>query len=338
MAGVATFRLMLLFDGLHSFGRSVCRLRVLTPDGDSPRVVVATHLADGPGASVVNDFEVLIASVVSDFGEQPTRWLLHCPAPERPPDPDDPSWIEGSLDGEPGSEPEWRNISRVEAEAITDLDLSTADTEPATIVALAPDRELLQELAQTPEPERLPGEYLRAVPVTALPFPHGAFRCPHHQRFLGLARLYDDLDRTVAGAHWYLTLTSDDFAQCPFHQCDWRKVADISVAILESLTPTATHDDLMVACAAQALPKQEVEGLLSLFTFPIDWTPDSPTVTNGQHRLCALRAAGAERCVVDTNGQRPYGTPPASVEAAACAALASYWIRRTAMASHEHER
>jgi hypothetical protein len=278
----------------------------------------------------MNDLEVLVASVASDFGEQPTRWLLHFPAPERPPNPDDLSWTEASFSSETGSEPEWRKISRVEAEAISGLDLSTADTEPATIVALASDRELWRELALAPEPERLPGEHLRVLPVTALPFPHGPFRCPHNQRFLHLARTYDDLERTVVGAHWYLTLSSEDFAQCPFHQCDWRKVADTSVAILDSLATNATHDDLVAACSEQALLKQELEGLLSLFTFPIDWTPGSPTVTNGQHRLCALRAAGAEQCVVDTDGQGLHGTPATSVGAAACAALASYWIGRTA--------
>jgi hypothetical protein len=323
--------LMLSFDGLYCFGRSVCRLRVLSSDDGSPRVVLATHLDDAPGASIVNDFEVLVASVVSEFGEQPTRWLLHFPAPERPPDPDDPSWTEASVG--PDSDPEWRHISRVEAASITGLDLSTADTEPATIAALAGDRELLRELAQVPEPERLPGEHLQALPVAALPFPHGPFRCPHNQRFLELARTYDDLERTVVGAHWYLTLSPEDFARCPFHQCDWRKVADRSVAILDSLAPDATHDDLVAACSEQDLQEQELEGLLSLFTFPIDWTPGSPSVTNGQHRLCALRAAGAEKCVVDTNGQRLHGTPAGSVEAAACAALASYWVDRTASTS-----
>jgi hypothetical protein len=295
-------------------------------------------LDDAPGASIVNDFEVLVASVGADFGEQPTRWLLHFPAPERSPDSDDLSWTEAVLGDEPDGEPEWRYISQAEAATITGLDLSAADTEPATIAALAGDRELLRELAQIPEPERLPGEYLRSLPVVALPFAHGPFRCPHNQRFLDLARMYDDLERTVVGAHWYLTLTPEDFAQCPFHQCDWRKVADTSVAIIDSLAPGATRDDLIAACSEQDLQGQELEGLLSLFTFPIDWTPGTPSVTNGQHRLCALRAAGAEECVVDTDGQRPYGTPAASVEAAACAALASYWVERTATGPCKRER
>jgi hypothetical protein len=175
---------MVLYDGLHCFGRSVCRLRVLVRGGDSPRVVLATHLDDAPGASVMNDFEVLVASVESTFGQQPTRWLLHFPDRESPPDRDDPSWTEGWLDGELGGEPGWRRVSRVEAEEIAGLDLSTADTEPASIVALAGDRELLRKLAKTPERERLPGEHLRVLPVSALPFPHGPFRCPHHKRFI----------------------------------------------------------------------------------------------------------------------------------------------------------
>jgi hypothetical protein len=327
---------MLLFDGLYVFGCSICRLRVLTPQSKDPRrVVLATDLADAPGASIVNGFEVLAESVISNFGEQPTRWLLHFPAVETPPGFDDPSWIDVVPAKEPASTPDWHKISRVEAEAITGLDLSTADTEPATIAALAGKAVLLREHAQAPEPERLPAEYLRIVPVAALPFPHHPFRCPHRQRFLDLAKLYDDHEWVVAGAHWYLTLMSDDLAQCEFHRCDWRRVADASVAILESLSPTATRGDLMDACSAQRLQSPELEGLLSIFTEPIDWTPGSPTVTNGQHRLCALSAAGAERCVVDTNGEPLHTTPAASVEAAACAALASYWIGRTATGSCE---
>jgi hypothetical protein len=223
----------------------------------------------------------------------------------------------------------WRTVSRVEAEAITGLDLSSADTEPATIDALAGNAELLRTLALTPEPERLPTEYLRVIPVTALPFPHNPFRCPHHQRFDELAKLYDDdPEGVVAGAHWYLTLTPDDFARCPFHQCDWRKVADTGAAILESITPTATQRDLIETCAKQNLPEQERQGLQSLFALPIDWTPGCSTVTNGQHRLCALRAAGAEHCVINTDGHFPYGTHAISVEAAARALLASYKVSR----------
>lgn len=181
----------------------------------------------------MNDFEVLVASVTASFGEAPTRWLLHFPAVANLGDPDDLSWTEGSLAGPDGREPLWHRLTRADAEALTGLDPSSADTEPATVAELT-DSEMLRELAVAPEPERLPSEYLQILPVTALPFPHGAFRCPHHDRFRELARVYqDDAERIVAGAHWYLTLAADDSASCPFHQCDWRTGAEASVEELK---------------------------------------------------------------------------------------------------------
>ena len=320
--------MMLWFDGLHCFGnQSICRLRIVSATDDASRIVIATHLADSPGASISNDFEALVAGVCADFGEQPTRWLLHFPAPDEPPTPDELTWIEGVPDGD---EPRWLHLSRTEAEALTGLDLSSAETEASTIAEIAGDRGLLRGLAQAPEPERHPGEYLRVVSVTALPFAHGPFRCPHKARFAELSRGYDGTDRTVVGAHWYLTLTPEQFAECPFHAGNWRAVAEASVNVLESLTVEGTHDDVAAACAAQNLPAQDAEWLRSLFAEPIDWTPGSSTLTNGQHRSCALRAAGAEQCVVDTSGYAPPQSNPVSSLAAASAALAAYWAKRTA--------
>lgn len=227
---------MLRFDGLHFFGsRSICRLLVVEPSADQPRVVIAVHLEDSPGMSIWNDFESLAASVLSTFGEQPTRWLLHGPKTLDASNPDDDgTWTQAS----PGPEsPEWRDISRSEAEEIAGRDLSDFDTEPASVIELAGEHDLLRSLSNVPEPERLPGDYLRAVPVAALPFAHGPFRCAHMQRFKDIGRLYEGLDHTVVGAHWYLTLTPDDFAACPFHQGDWRRVADASIAVLDSLAP-----------------------------------------------------------------------------------------------------
>ena len=320
--------MMLLFDGLHCFGdRSMCRIRVVSATNDAPRIVIATHLADSPGASISNDFERLVTSVNADFGQQPTRWLLHFPEPEDPANPDELNWTEGIPDDD---DPRWLHLSRTDAEALTGLDLSSAETETSTVADLASDQGLLRSLAQTPEPERLPGEYLRVVPVTALPFAHGPFKCQHEARFTELGRGYDGTDRTVVGAHWYLTLTTEDCAQCPFHAGDWHAVAEASVEVLESLAPASTYDDLAAACAGQALQQQEAAWLHSLFSDPIDWTPGSSTLTNGQHRSCALRTAGAERCVIDTSGYTPPQSNPVSSRAAASATLASYWASRAA--------
>jgi hypothetical protein len=315
---------MLLYDGLHFFGlRSICRLRVVLPADDSLRVVLATNLHDAPGASITNDFEALVESVSADFGERRTRWLLHHPSP----DGVDQSWTEAMLTGE---EPEWRRISRDEAETMTGLDLSPANAEPATIASLAGESQLLRSLAETPEPERLLAQCLRVVPVAAVPFPHGPFRCPHIARFRELARIYPDADRVVVGAHWHLTLTTKDFANCPFHDGEWRKVAEASLVALESARAEATYDELMDACIKQSLPPPEAKWLISLFRDPIVWTPGSREVTNGQHRACALRAAGARYCVVDTDGFQPPSLCAASPGAAASAVLASYWAAKSA--------
>lgn len=107
----------------------------------------------------------------------------------------------------------------------------------------------------------------------------------------------------------------------------------MSVAVFESLAPDATKWDLIAACERQDLPAGDMKGLLSMFVFPIDWTPGAQSVTNGQHRSCALRAAGAQRCVVDTTGYPFYETASGAVESAASALLASHWIARLTVGS-----
>jgi len=316
---------MLLFDGLHCFGRgSICRVRVVSAGSEGSRAVLATHLQDSPGPSIANDVEGLVASVSSDFGEQPTRWLLHFP------DAEAATWTEAKV---AGREVEWNGLSRGEAEAITGLDLSGADTEPASIIELAGDHGLLLAMAVVPEQERLPAACLAAVPVPLLPFPHHPFRCPHAQRFADLAGTYDEAPPTVVGAHWYLTLSAEDFEECPFHQADWLAVAEASVAILEALPAEASNEEVIDSCAESALAGEEMRWLRSLFSEPIVWIPGEQELTNGQHRTCALRAAGAERCVVETDGHPLPSRFPRDGRAAAHAALACHWLGRAAEGS-----
>jgi hypothetical protein len=172
---------------------------------------------------------------------------------------------------------------------------------------------------------------MRAVPVSALPFAHGPFKCPHEGRFEEIEGFYEDADfheTTVVGAHWFLTLSTDDFKGCEYHEHDWSQIAAASVAVLEAIGSQGSRDEMQAACARQELTSAESRALLSLFTDPIIWTPGSPTLTNGQHRTCALRAAGAEFCVVDTSGYEAPSTYPATPNSAASAMLATYWIAR----------
>jgi len=317
-----------MYEGLQFFGStSICHLRLIAATDDRPRVVIATDLDDAPGASIVNDFEALARSVSFEFGTEPTHWLLHFPERDMEDEGGAGDWTEAYLSDD--GRPIWRTITREEAEAIGGVDLSRFEREPATVANLAGESLLLRGLAREPEPKRLPAEQFRVVSVSALPFPHGVFRCPHASRFKEIADLYDDCSGTVVGAHWFLTLTDDDFVQCPYHECDWRLVAESSIQVLEGLPSQATHDDLVAACEAQTLPKREAKGLFSLFSDPIDWTPDSPTLTNGQHRSCALRAAGAAACAVDTTGY-PVDESDASPRAVASAVLAAHWAQRAA--------
>lgn len=92
-----------------------------------------------------------------------------------------------------------------------------------------------------------------------------------------------------------------------------------SVAVLEAIGPQGSREDMRAACAEQELSPADGRALLSLFADPIIWHPRSPTLTNGQHRTCALRAAGAEFCALDTSGYEAPSTYPAYPKAAASA-------------------
>lgn len=320
---------MFVFDGLYCFGSSVCRLRVVPAQQDRSRVVIATDLTDSPGSSICNDFEGLAAAVSKDFGECATRWLLHYPGLEIG---DEPSqWSEAMPQQD---RPDFRpNMGRSEAESISGCDLSGFDAEAATLAELAGDCTVLAKLACGPEPERLPGQYMRAVPVAALPFTHGPFRCPHEKRFHKIADLYkgtDTEDMPVVGAHWFLTLSAEDFGGCEYHERDWARIASASVAVLEAIGPQGSREHIRAACAEQELSPADGRTLLRLFADPIIWHPGSLTLTNGQHRTCALRAAGAEFCAVDTSGYKAPSTYPATPNAAASALLAAYWTARAA--------
>ncbi|MGA9314513.1 MAG: hypothetical protein WBV77_07790 [Solirubrobacteraceae bacterium] len=155
----------------------------------------------------------------------------------------------------------------------------------------------------------LPGKSFSVVPVTAFPFAHNPFRCPHYERFCNLERACAEAPDGVVGKRWHLTLTGDDLAACEFHEADWCSIAEASVAALRNAGPRATKANLRAACSEQKLPRDDALWLYWLFADPIDWRPGEPNVTNGQHRLCALRAAGAQFVAADTRGYSPPPTP-----------------------------
>jgi hypothetical protein len=145
------------------------------------------------------------------------------------------------------------------------------------------------------------------VRVDALPYAHQPYQCRHAGRFDAAAGGPEHLHWTehavAQGRLFYESLTPADFKSCHYHRADWHKIALASIHVL-AIGPDGAGD-FLAACRAvikhRRLRRRDQGWLISLFTEPIDWHPGLVTVTNGQHRICALRAAGAAECVVRTS-------------------------------------
>jgi hypothetical protein len=312
-----------VFHGLYAFDdRSVCELRVFDAAGN--RVVIATEVEDNPGMSVVNAILALARDVERDFGEAPTTWISHYPGAESMAS----HWSEVVVDG---PKPDWNRISREHAEEMVGAELPERCLDEHTMEAVArPSHPLLA--LKDDEPEREPlGSRLTIVPVAALPWPHNPADCPHHPRFEEISRCYPSgcWKSGAPGAHFFLTLTDRDFSSCGYHEPDWYRVAQASVEILEALPPEAELDDVGDAMSGRFSSELELEALHSLFSDPIIWTEEGSSITNGQHRTCALRASGAPLCVVETDGRQIDLNVAGDPRLRARAHLAAFWALQT---------
>jgi hypothetical protein len=312
-----------VFHGLFAFDdRSVCELRVFDAAGN--RVVIATEVEDNPGMSVVNAIQALARDVERDFGEAPTTWISHYPGTESIPS----HWSEVVVDG---PRPDWNRISREHAGRLVEAELPERSREEHTMEAVAGPRHPLLALKDD-EPEREPlGSRLTVVPVAALPWPHNPARCPHHPRFEQISRCYPSRcwDSGAPGAHFFLTLTDGDFSSCEYHEADWYRVAQASVQILEALPSEAELDDVLDAISEHFSSELELKALHSLFSDPIIWIGEASSITNGQHRACALKASGAPMCVVETDGRQIDTNMAGDPRLRARAHLAAFWARQT---------
>jgi hypothetical protein len=141
------------------------------------------------------------------------------------------------------------------------------------------------------------------VSVTELPFPHNPFKCAHFDRFRGLDtkarrdrfRLSALESKREVEQPFIASLTADDIAHCPYHQADWKRIADESIRIIDGLGRANTFAHWLAA-AQSGLPDRDRRWLESLFADPIRISKD--TYTNGQQRGCALRFSGATRAAV----------------------------------------
>lgn len=320
------YELTLIFSDLFAYAhRSIAWLQVFRT-GESGAVALVTEPSDNPGRSCVNAAEGLRADVLRAFsglGEVQVfvRFLE---------DPRGPGWI-GLLPG--SDEMKYRRVSVGEVEELCPgADRLSWDMEDYSCGGLGGRRHPLLALIPAPEPAHNPLDDLAVVAVAELPWAHNPSRCAHLERFRTIESLYQEERWTppAVGAQWFLTLSEENFQQCDHHAADWLTVAAASVEIFEVLEANATLDTIPELVTARLGNTREAERCLALFCEPITWRPGQTRVGDGQHRTCALKAAGAPFCVADTGGDR-FGEAVAGEPARrASAEIAQFWARRAA--------
>jgi len=310
-----------VFEDLFPFAGGLCHLRVYEA-GDDSGVALAVNLEDNPGASVVNAAEALQDRIAAVFGGDHRLFSIF-------PEYGD-TWTE-AIPPVDGDRVAFRNdIAQAEIERLVGLPVPVPAPNECRAADLGGDGHPL--LALVPEREDEPGVLaeMEVVAVADLPWAHLPSKCANFADFEAIRELYDDdwEGDVPAGAHFFLALDSDRFADCHYHRHDWRAIAAASVELLGRLDPQADGDDVRRE-ASRLLPEgPDRDELTFLFFDPIIWSPEAPSVTNGQHRTCALKAARAPECAVVTGRQVWGEVRPGDPRRRAESALAGYWARR----------
>jgi hypothetical protein len=156
----------------------------------------------------------------------------------------------------------------------------------------------------TPRDDWLVSEQFRVARVSNLPYAHNPSRCTQASHFEEAK--WDG----VAGRRFFESLTDEQFRACYYHQlADWKLVAWTSVQLYRTCR-NKLKSELDAALSQTQLSQADQRELAFLFHDPIVWGGAAPSVTNGQHRICAIRAAGAGLCVIDHNRLDPYAPAP----------------------------
>ncbi|MGD0456060.1 MAG: hypothetical protein ABSB69_20945 [Solirubrobacteraceae bacterium] len=310
-----------IFNDLFAFDSGLCHLRVYQSE-PSP-LALATELADNPGRSLTNAAEAF-ASRVSDVFGAGHRLFIFFPEPAG-------TWTE-ILTGRQGRAAQFRpGVAHEEIERLAGETVTLPAVEASSAIGLGgPDHPLL---ALIPPPEPDPPstlEEMQIVSVADLPWPHNPSRCAHHARYETIRPLYDGgADGHIpAGAHFFLTLRRDDLAACRYHQNDWLAIAAASVEILAGLAPGAEPGDVIRRAEELLAEGPDQRELCWLFSHPITWAPGSGTITNGQHRTCAMKAAQAPHCAAVIYGETVYQPQSGEPRRRAQSTLAGYWAAR----------
>ncbi|MFF9909538.1 hypothetical protein [Streptomyces sp. NPDC013457] len=156
---------------------------------------------------------------------------------------------------------------------------------------------------------------IRSVPVSRLPWPHRLSRCRHFPRVEAIEKTYPDnwYAGQVAHAELFARLTQEDFAACPYHEGNWPAIAEAATE-LAAAELDANAERGRAAHAMEHLEERDREWARALVQDPICWDDNHDSLTNGQHRTCALRAAGVLHLPVEGR-HLPDTAPPDAVDA-----------------------
>lgn len=141
---------------------------------------------------------------------------------------------------------------------------------------------------------------------------YGCRACPTRTTRRGAthAALFTGAWQEDSGRRFYESLSGEQLASCCYHRlADWRTVAQASVRLFREYRDRF-QSDLHDAVLDVSRPRRDCEQLHWLFHDPIVWGGEADSVTNGQHRICAIRASGARLCVIDHNRFSPYDPAP----------------------------
>jgi hypothetical protein len=129
--------------------------------------------------------------------------------------------------------------------------------------------------------------------VAAMPWPFDLFNCDWRERAGSVEGL--DLGGCQAAMRSMVeSLSPDEVSACSYHRPDWPLAADTAVALVER-TGDLADDDL--ATAARSMDSETAWALYSFVGQPIIWN-GGQRLGNGQHRVCAMKLQGVERCPV----------------------------------------
>jgi hypothetical protein len=138
--------------------------------------------------------------------------------------------------------------------------------------------------------------------VEDLPWPFKPFRCLHYPRVRWLleAEEPDTASAATLSSAMLRRLTPEEVNACPYHSADWRLAAELSVSLHRDGLRPGTNAFEKAALAGGA-EEDELWAIRSFWTEPISWQRGQASVTNGQHRICALKLSGATVALIEAD-------------------------------------